>query len=407
MKIKILSLILCFIGVTAFSQNMSYYTNEYMRGETFVQRLNTLQLVRNSETAGAGQFYHDALKYLLLKTADIRGNAAEQAAAERSLIILSQGLGDEKYKAAAGDLWNAVEFFDVVKPGTSEGNAMQAALIALAHVDGREFIPHIVKRLDDYNTQIFRNAETRRRYQTAVIGCINALETFKDASGYRPVFFTSVGSYDPPIKQIASSALPNITNDPANVLSAVIRDSSNTPDIKLEAWNQMLRSKAPDQSKARVAAVALATGWNYATSNRNFQTALSTMRKSAIEGIRQFGVSEDSVYINLDKSFSANFTARSPDRDEIMVTLNALAAVKTDEAVVLLTKFTRETHERRLRDLWTDLEREILQWLLSCISVTGTRSADVRYLLITIQRTEIYTPFEQGLARSALTALGY
>ena len=407
MKIKILSVVLCFVGMTAFSQDLSYYTNEYMKADSFTQRLVILEAVRDLDPAGAGQFYSDALKQLLLKAPDIRINPAEQAAAERSVIILSQGLGAVKFKNAASDLWHAVEFFDIMKNTTGEGNAMQAALIALAQVDGREFIPHIVYRLNDYNTQTFRNAETRRKYQTAVIGCINALETFKDASGYRPVFFASVGSYDPQVKNIASNALPNITNDPADILIAVIRDPSSTPNVKLEAWNQMLKSKAPNQSKARVASAALATGWNYTTSNKAFQVDLSTMRKSAIDGIRQFGVAEDMVYINLDRSFSTNFSARYPDRDEVMLTLNALAAIKTDEAVVLLTKFTRETHERRMSNRWTDSEREILQWLLSCISVTGTKSTDVRYLLTTIQRTNSYTPFEQGLAKNALNALGF
>jgi hypothetical protein len=405
MKRIFIIVILFFTGMTIFAQDMSYYTREYMRQDgSFRNRLIVLENVRNAGTTGIGDFYQEALKFLLLRTPDIK-TRDDQEAAERSVIILSQGLGAEKHTAAAAELWQAVEFFDVVR-GSNEGNAMQSCLIALGQVDGRDYIPHIIKRLSDYNTQTFRNAETRRRYQTAVIGCINALEIFKDISGFSPVFFVSVGSYDPAVKQIASDALPNISEDPGDVISAIIIDTSNNPNVKLEAWNQMLKSKAPGPSKAKTAAVALATGWNYATSDRRMQERLRDMRKSAIDTMRQYGIADSSVYPNLDKSYSSNFINRAPDYDEIMLTLNTLAAAKSDEAVNLLLKFLRELHERRLSGPWADRERQIFQWVVSCIGVTGTSSSDVRLILSTIQRTAQYTPYEQGLARTALTSLG-
>jgi hypothetical protein len=405
MKRIFITLFVCFFGMTTFAQDMSYYTSEYMRPDnSFVNRLTVLEEVRDSGRTGIGQFYHEALKQLLLRAPDIK-TTGEQEAAERGLIIISQGLGAEKYTAAANDLWQAVEVFDVVKL-TNEGNAMQAALIALGQINGREFIPHIVRRLSDYNTQTFRNAETRRRYQTAVIGCITALETFKDISGFRPVFFVSVGSYDPSIKQIAYNALPNIADDPGDVISVIIRDQSNNPIVKLEAWNQMLRTRAPNASKARVAAVALDTGWSYSTSDRVFQERLRDMRKSAIDTIRLYGVSDNAVYANLDRSYNSNFINRSPDYDEIMMTLNALAAVKSTEAVDLLLKYLRELNERRRSGPWADKERQIFTWVVSCLGATGTRSGDVRLLLTTIQRNSSYTPYEQGLAKNALTQLG-
>jgi len=391
--------------MTIFAQDMSYYTREYMRQEgTFRSRLAVLENIRNAGITGIGDFYQEALKFLLIRTPDIK-TREEQDDAEKSLIIISQGLGAEKYTAAAPELWQAVELYDVVR-GSNEGNAMQSCLIALGQVNGRTYIPHIVQRLRDYNTQTFRNAETRRRYQTAVIGCINALETFKDISGFSPVFFVSVGSYDPAVKQIASDALPNISEDPGDVISAIITESSNNPFVKLEAWHQMLKSKAPGSSKAKVAAAALAVGWNYSTSDKAMLERLRDMRKGAIDTMRQYGIPDKSVYPNLDKSYSNNFVNKAPDYDEIMLTLNTLAAAKSDEAVELLLKFLRELHGRRLNGPWADRERQVFQWVVSCIGVTGTRSLDVRQMLITIQRTDLYTPYEQGLVKNALSSLG-
>jgi hypothetical protein len=392
--------------MTVFAQDMSYYTNDYMRLDgSFAERLLVLQTVNEAGITGIGEFYHEALKFLILRVPDIR-DRTEQDAAEKSAVILSQGLGAEKYTAAAPELWQIAEIFDVSRDA-NEGSAMQAALIAIGQVNGTDLLPQIVKRLNDYNTQTYRNPEARRRVQMAVIGCINALEALHDISGFRPVFFVSVGSYDPAVSQIAYLALPNIVDDPGDVISAIIVDPSNNPYVKLTAWREMLRTKAPNSSKAKVAAVALSTGWTYATTNRSYQEHLRDMRKSAIDTIRQFGISDDSVYANLERSYNANFNTNQPDYDEIMLTLNALAAVSSDEAVELLTKFLRELHSRRRNGPWGDKERRIFQWLISCLGVTGTKSEDVSLLLSTIQRTSEYTPYEQGLARDARTRLGF
>lgn len=405
MKRLLIAVILCFVGMTVFAQNMSYYTSDYMRPDgSFAERLRVLEAVRDAGITGIGEFYHDALKFLLARIPDIRGRT-EQDAVEKSAIILCQGLGAEKYTAASHDIWQVAVLFDVVRDA-NEGSAMQAALIALGQVNGTDYLPQIVQRLNDYNTQTYRNPEARRRVQMAVIGCINALEALHDISGFRPVFFASVGSYDPSVMQIASNALPNIVEDPGEVISAIIQDPSNDPRVKLMAWREMLRTRAPNSSKARVAAIALATGWTYSTANRVLQENLRDMRKSAIDTIRQFGVTDDSVYTNLDRSYITNFNNNQPDYDEIMFTLNALAAAKSDEAVELLNKFLRELHGRRRNGPWGDKERRVFQWVISCIGATGTNSQDSRLLLSTIQRTSDYTPYEQGLAREAVGQLG-
>jgi 20S proteasome alpha/beta subunit len=129
------------------------------------------------------------------------------------------------------------------------------------------------------------------------------------------------------------------------------------------------------------------------------------MRKGAIDIIRQYGAADNSVYENMDKSYANNFINKEPDYDEIMFTLNALAALKSDEAVGLLQKYLRELHERRRNNAWGDKERRIFQWVISCIEVTGTKSEDVKSLLSAIEHNSDYTPFEQGLARNALAKL--
>jgi hypothetical protein len=410
MKRILIAVVFCLFGMTIIAQDMSYYTREYMRPEgNYRERLIVLEAVRDAGTTGIGEFYHEALKFLLLRDPDI-SDISEQTAAEQSAIILCRGLGAERVTAAAPELWHTVEAYSITREGRPavDPTVMQAALIALGQVEGRDFLPQIVQRLNDFNTQSMTNVEARRGVQTAVIGCINALEALKDISGYRPVFFASIGSYDPAVRQIASAALPNIIDDPGEIIASIIIDPSIAPDVKITAWTEMLNSNAPPSSKANVAATALATGWTYQTTHLPHVAQLREMRKSAINAIRQYGVADDSVYANLERSYNSNFNSNQPDFDEITAVLNALAAIKSDEAVDLLHDFLLELHNRRRGGQWRrERERQIFEWINACIGVTGTQSEQVRLLLTTISRANEYTGAEQRMARNAMAALGF
>ena len=405
MKRITIAIILCFFGMTVFAQNMSYFADEFTRYDaTFVERLAVLEVLRDEKLTGIGEFYHEALKIVLLKMPDIK-TKEDREANDASARIICQALGAEEYSAAAADLWTAVQYFDVIYD-YNQGLPMQDALTALGKVGGTQFVPQVVLRLHDFNTQVISDVESKRRVQRAVVGCISALENFHDIRGFRPVFFASIGWYDPSIKAMASVALPNIVDDPGEVIIEIIQDTSNNPLIKYEAWREMLRTRAPDSSKAKVASVALATGWYYSTPNVTFQTNLREMRKSAIDTIRQLGAYDDSVYTNLEKSYTNNFINNVPDYDEIRKTLSTLSVLATDDAVQLLLKFLRELHARRRSGPWAQKERQMLQWVIPSLGATRTQSTDARLLLTTIQRSSDYTSAEQVWARDAIRELG-
>jgi hypothetical protein len=404
MKRIIITLFLFSAGMTVFSQDMSYYIQEFTRTDgSFAERLALLETVQEARLNGVGEFYHEALRYFLRKAPDIK-TIEERAEAEKSARILCNGLGEEKYSAAAPEIWMTVVFYDVAKT-ENDGSIMQDALIALGKVDGKNYLPQIIQRLDSFNSQTFTAAEARRFAQRGVTGCVNALETLRDPSGYRPVFFVYVGNYDVAIKNIAYAALPKILDDPGNVISEIISDASNDPRVKLEAWREMLKTSAPAGSKAKTASTALAVCYSYNTSDRILLRNLTDMKKSAIDAIAEFGVSDDSVYENLEKTYSSSFNNNSPDYDDIQKTLNTLAAIKSDDAVKLLTKFLQGLHERRRSGPWGRKERTVFEWVISSIAGTGTKDVNVRMLLSTIQRANDYTAQEQNMAANALNTL--
>ena len=407
MKQIIITILVCFIGMTVFAQSvdLSYFTEEYNRSiATFIDRLEILETVRNANLSGVGEFYHDALKVLLTKIPDIK-TKEEWDAVEASSRLLCQELGNEQYTEAAPELWRLVQYYDIVNY-VNDGLAMQDALVAIGKVGDKDYVQHVVLALDDFNTLHSPNVETRRRIQRAAVGAISALEDLHDIDGYRPVFFAYVGWYDPAIRAMASAALPNIVEDPGEVISAIIRDSYNEPSIKLTAWQEMLRTRAPDSSKAKVAATALAAGWSYPTNDPHNQRVLREMRISAINTITQLGVEDDSVYGNLEKSYANNYLSNSPDYEEIRRTIDCLSASKSDESVDILLKFLRDLNERRRVGPWGNKERLALQLVIPGIGGSQTQSPMVRMLLTTIMRSNDYTGAEQGWARDALRQLG-
>ncbi|MCL2380401.1 MAG: hypothetical protein FWC64_02270 [Treponema sp.] len=409
MKYTAILLFLCLAGANIFAQNanLSHLERDFNRLDaTFAERLTILEVVRDSGLTGIGDFYHNALGILLQRLPDVSTNA-DRHATEASARILAQGLGAERHTAAAPDLWRTVQAFDIAL-AHNDGLVMHDALTALGQVDGRDFIPHIAQLLTDLNTQAQRvsDAETRRRMQRAVIGAVSALEAFRDLAGFRPVFFVSIGPYDPAIQNMASIALPNIVDDPGDIITVIIRDPSIPPSVKYHAWRELLRSNAPGESRARVAAAALATSWTYATNNPVQQRDLRSMRVSAIDTIRALGVTDDSVYADLERTYRSNFVSATPDYDEIRRTLACLSASGSDLAVDLLLSFLRELHERRRAGPWGNRERQIFGWVISSLGATGTQSQEARFLLGMIERSNDYTGAEQAWARNALQMLG-
>jgi len=154
--------------------------------------------------------------------------------------------------------------------------------------------------------------------------------------------------------------------------------------------------------KAREAAFALAVGWETPAITEDDNSRLSQMRKAALDAISFFGIANDSVFINLEKSFFNNLSSNTPDYEEIRKTLNALTELNTDKTVNLMYKFLNELHNKRSNPAWGNKESRIYQWVINSLMITGVRYKKIAILLHNILRTEIYTMQERVIAKNAL-----
>ena len=406
-------LILLFAGMVIFAQgqdvNLDEYTAEFNRTDaTIYDLLNAVEAVRDQNLTGIGDFYENALRMLLYRLPNYRAPLERQAVQEAARVII-RGLAAEKQTSAAPYIWRIIQEFDIVHQ-QNDVIVMTEGLIALGQIGAKDYLSHIILRLDNINAEQTADLYARRRLQMVATAAISALQALQEPEGVRSVFFASIGWYDPDIKALAVAAFPQIMEDPSDIVAEIIRNPFNDPLVKQAAWQRLLESNAPESSISRVAAVALETSYTYVTPIGEFQRPLREMRLSSIDTIRRFGINYDDdgeglVYAYLDRTYREAYNSPTPDFGTIMMVVTALSSIRSDEAVRLLTGYLREINIRRRSGPWGYTERDIMRYIIPALAVTGTQLPETMQLLSAIGRSSLYTEAEQSWAANALRAL--
>ena len=410
-KIYTIIIILLLTEMTVFAQSpdMSFFTEEFSRSGASVNELRDILLViKNQNLTGIGEFYHHAIIVFIRRLPDFPSNQ-DRASVEEAAGLLLRGLAAEKYTLAAPEIWFLLQFFDIANP-INDGYLMYEAFIAIGQVGATNYAANVAAYLGQYNERASTsNEQIRTQIHRVAPGAINALEVLCEPVGVKPVLIASAGRYETSVRNIASGALINMMEALGEVIgdivNGIMRDPFNSPTIKNLCWQELLRSRAPDTAKARVAATALETSYTFVASTHEYQLAFREMRSSAIETIRVLGVADNSVYPFLNRVYREAFETSSINFATLTEVIGTLSTVKTDEAVALLTQFLTQIHQRRRSGPWRDVERNIMHVLIDAITSTGTKSQTALSLLDLIQSSSLYTGQEQLWARNALTTL--
>ena len=411
-RTTIFIIILLLTGMTVFAQapDMSFYTEEYNRnGATVFDLLDILKVVNDENFTGIGSFYQNAISVFIRALPNV-STSSERVAVEEAARLILRGLAAEKHTASAADIWFLIQYFDIARQ-ENDGYLMYEALVAMGQVDAYDYAYHIAEILSGFNARATTNQELKSQIQRVVPGTVHALEALCVPIGVKPVLIASEGWYDTYIRDIASAALVNIIDALSEVIGDIvhdiIRDPFNNPNIKSKAWFELLHSRAPDDAKAKVAAAALEISYTFVGTTHENMNLFKNMRMSAIDAIRLYGVADDFVYPYLERTYREAFYTSNTDFPVIIQVSETLSAVKTDEAVDLLTQFLRQINIRRQSGPWGASERDIMRVLITAIANTGTQSTQTIQLLRIMQGSSNYTGAEQGWARSALTILGF
>jgi|GEM_PF-338085 len=409
-RTSLLIVFLLLAGMTVSAQNtdMSFYTREFNRSDTTIfELLDILQMVRDENTTGIGEFYHNAIRVYLRRLPNFGSNRERNAVEEAARLIL-RGLSTEKHTEAASYVWSFIQFFDIASV-LNDGLIMYEALYTMGEIDGKMYASNIAAILDGYNERATTDQRVKSKVQRVVPGAVHALEVLAEPVGIRPVFFTSIGWYDPEVKAIASTALHNLmtANDEiiGDVISEVILNHFNLPNIKYTAWQEMLNSDTSNRAKSQVAMAAIEASYTFIASSAESQGLLRFMRLSAIDAIRQFGTENEAIYPYLERTYREAFETPNTDFEVIILVTRTLSALRTDEAVDLLTEFLRGLHSRRRSGPWGVPERDLMNIVIPAIASTGTQSRATIQLLTIISRNSLYTNAEQNWAGNALRIL--
>jgi hypothetical protein len=393
MKAPAFKIFVFFTTFTLFGQDagLDTWTEIYNGESTISGQLLTLQMAAKQGEADSGPFFAAALSRLLRQYPALR-RPNDLAAADECAMIIARELGAAKYTAAGPDIWRAVETF-------SNPLVKSELVIALGKAGATDYLSHVVQLLANLNAKIPSEREVQDRDSRVAYGAILSLENFGDISGYLPVFFAANGWYDSRIKTQAAASLPVIANDPTEPLLQVLRSSGYPYSIKYLALQSEEASRAPDASKARVAALALAEGWRAATADVHQRNELAQMRKLSIDMLRRYGAGDDnSVYINLARCYREGI-----DTNEKLDAVRALSAIATNQAAFLLNSFILAIHQRRQSNALTREDDQLIRALITALG--ATRRIVGKTSLTLIQQSPAWTNAIRGLAGTALENL--
>jgi hypothetical protein len=386
---------LTFAGMVLFAQSeeVAVWSEMFNAAYTVEEQHVYIKNVSDSGLSGAEEFYARALRRLLDEFPSLT-TRSEWDAADSSARILVTRLGEAKYAAAAGDMWQTVDYF-------SNALVKADALIALGQTGNKDYLPQVVQLMKDLNSQVQADRDMRERFERIAYGAILSLENYRDPSGYLPVFFASTGWYADRIKNQASISLPNIMDDPTEPLLEVIASPGYTYDIKDLALRTSERSQSSAESKARVAVAALTEGWNASTNDVHQRQILSQMRKLALSMIRRYTTTDAAVYPQLDKSYN------NGDMDEKLAALQALSALGTEDSARLVSAYLRIIHQRRLSGTLTTNDEQLVRVIIPVLGNIGSVGrTQSRPVLVLVEQSPQWTNTVKNLASQALRQIG-
>jgi hypothetical protein len=384
--------LLALVAVWGFagSEELEIYTYLYNGALTNTEQLDLLQNVAELKISGAGEFYAGALHRLVTSYQNIR-DVTEKNAANEQALLLAELLGNEKYNAAAPDLWRTVESF-------TDPLVKAEALMALGKMRATAFLPQVIKVLADLNAT---STQDRLYGERIAFGAIIALEKYQDPSGYLPVYFASTGWYSDRIKSQARKTLALISEDSAGYMTQVIQGSGYNYQTKLEALRTIEASGADNSAKAGVAVAALTEGHRASTNVVAQRTALNQMRKLAINMINRYKTEDEAVYGLLERSYKQFAERNDGDRDETLDAIVTLAALGTDESARRLSAFLMTINQKLQRGTHTRKDEDLARELIPALGKAGRPIGEATAALNSVT-TLGWTEAVKNLAREAL-----
>ncbi|MDR2731252.1 MAG: hypothetical protein LBB81_10210 [Treponema sp.] len=386
MKKLFIGIILIFFAVAAFSDDTGTYIQIYNTALTNIEQYDLLKLFVEEAMPGMEDFYIYALRRLIANYSNIR-EAPQFEAADGQALLLSREVAKGSNTAVAADLWVIAEkFYNEYTRGE--------AMIALGKLKAGEYRPKIILFLNELNAH---RTEDRLYGERLANGAIIALEMYGEPSCYIPVYFASKGWYSDPVKIQAQKSMDAISSEPMPFMLEILRNPSFTVTQRYEVLQHVVTGNFSSTQKSDMAAAALAEAWRIFPSNSGDRMILSQIRKLSLSTIRENGLNDKSAYTSIERCYY-----NAIDINEKDDTINALAALATDEAVRILSVALMEMNSKLNSGRLTQEDQQVTRLLINAIGRSGNRNG--RSALLGVINSNWVNSIK-NLARDALMKL--
>ena len=383
--IGLMALLLVSTGTSAlFGDEMTeVYRLIYQQSTNLQDRYNAIEDLIALDDRTVAPILVDAIEELV-RTQDNYKTATDRTLYGRMVQLVAKGLG--KYKAidSAPFLWDVVQ-------QVNDPLAQSESLIALGQMRALDYAERIAKMLSDLNLTPTVDPDAGEKL---AFGCVVALAKLKDVQGFAPVFYASDGWYSQRVKQLAIKLLPDITVDPTDPVTTLIKNESAAR--KSRALQLEIASTAPADRKIGTAILALSTGHlqsdpNRLTDAKNF----SDFRKIALRALIQLGAKDPSAVDPELKSFTDGF-----DTEEKLLGIQALGVNGTDAAAKDIAAQLRRLNDEVSNGLLDENRARMAKAAIA--AAAASKNPLVRPVLILVANTNQWSGSVMNDANAAL-----
>jgi HEAT repeat protein len=310
-----------------------------------------------------------ALQELLLQQQSY-SSGLDQDLYGSTVRIVAQALGDYKYAPAAPFLWQAAQ-------SVPDSLARAEAIISLGKLRALDYVERIALMLRDLNLQ---PAADRDKGEKLAYGCIVALGKFKDPRGFSPVFFAADAWYSQRVRQQASQALPDISDDPTDPIKAILAVES--PERRLRALQAEIASKASLGRKVETAILALGIGHSKLPLDKNEAKVFGDLRKLALRSLAAYKASgPDPVEL-----CAASYTDGADDEERLLA-LAALGANGSDSAAAALRDIILKLNEDQKMGVTDETRNRMAKAAIDNAGLARNKALRPALLAVTINNT--------------------
>jgi len=396
MKKFFASLALLSLGMGSFlfaDERSAVWERIYLNSVNDEMRYAVLLNIRELHDRQFGNLLTNALTDLLSRRIEL-GNNNEVEVKVRLATAIIQELGDIKETAASDQV------YQTYKEIVNFPFLRSEAVMALGKMRASEYIANLSRDLSDINLQPDRDKAVAQ--EIVAFGLVQALATMKDARGYEPVFFSSIGWYSPQrkVKETARAMLKIMVDDPTEALLKIVQ-TQPSPVSKLEALRAESDSKAPDEGKAKVALAALEDGVRVMPGTIVEATQWGDLRKEALKILVQTKDKTPSAAALYAEQYKTAALAR--DTSEILSVLQVLGVNGSPECLsVLIEKMQGFNTRASTPGLLQTFDIQQIRTILQAFKAAANPAA--RPVLLQAQYTD-YTDAVKRDIKAALDAL--